>query len=80
MSLSTPAKEAIKTGLAMVIVFAIALPLGWENAGWAGVAVMVLSLPSIGQSLNKTVLRIAGTLLAVCFGLLYLGLFPQDRW
>ena len=79
-SLSTPAKEAIKTGLAMVIVFAIAFPLGWENPMWAGFAVMVLSLPTIGMSLNKTVRRIAGTLLAVCFGLLYLGLFPQDRW
>jgi len=80
MSLSTPAKEAIKTGLAMVIVFAIAFPLGWENPMWAGFAVMVLSLPTIGMSLNKTVRRIVGTLLAVCFGLLYLGLFPQDRW
>jgi uncharacterized membrane protein YccC len=78
--LSTRAKEAIKTGLAMVIVFAIAFPLGWENPMWAGVAVMVLSLPTIGMSLNKTIRRIAGTLLAVCFGLLYLGLFPQDRW
>ena len=80
MSLSTPAKEAIKAGLAMVIVFGIAFPLGWENAYWAGFAVAVLSLPTIGMSLNKTVRRIAGTLLAVCFGLLYLGLFPQDRW
>jgi uncharacterized membrane protein YccC len=80
ISLSTRAKEAIKTALAMVIVFAIAFQLGWESPMWAAFAVMVLSLPTIGMSLNKTVLRIAGTLLAVCFGLLYFGLFPQDRW
>ena len=80
ITLSSPAKEAIKTGLAMVTVFAIAFSLGWGNPKWAGFAVMVLSLPTIGMSLNKTVRRIAGTLLAVCFGLLYLGLFPQDRW
>jgi len=36
ISLSTPAKEAIKTGLAMVIVFGIAFLLGWDKPEWGG--------------------------------------------
>jgi uncharacterized membrane protein YccC len=80
ISLSTRAKEAIKTGLAMVIVFAIAFLFGWDKPEWAGIAVAMVSLPGIGQSLNKGARRIAGTLLGAMAGLFYLGLFPQDRW
>ncbi len=80
ISLSTPAKEAIKTALAMVIVFAIAFLFGWDKPEWAGIAVAMVSLPGIGQSLNKGARRIAGTLLGAMAGLFYLGLFPQDRW
>jgi uncharacterized membrane protein YccC len=80
ISLSTRAKEAIKTGLAMVIVFGIAFLFGWDKPEWAGLAVAMVSLPGIGQSLNKGARRIAGTLLGAMAGLLYLGLFPQDRW
>jgi uncharacterized membrane protein YccC len=80
ISLSIRAKEAIKTGLAMVTVFGIAFLFGWDKPEWAGLAVAMVSLPGIGQSLNKGTRRIAGTLLGAMAGLLYLGLFPQDRW
>jgi uncharacterized membrane protein YccC len=80
ISLSTRAKEAIKTGLAMVIVFAIAFLFGWDKPEWAGLAVAMVSLPGIGQSLNKGARRIAGTVLGAIAGLIYLSLFPQDRW
>lgn len=39
-----------------------------------------VSLPTTGQSLNQSALRIGGTLLAFVAGLFYLGLYPQDRW
>ena len=80
ISLSTRAKEAIKTGLAMVIAYAIALWMGWENPKWAGFAVAFISLPMAGQSLNKGALRMMGTLAAVVAALTLIGLFPQDRW
>lgn len=80
ISLSTRAKEAIKTSLAMVIVFGIAFLFDWDKPEWGGLAVAMLSLPTIGQSLNKGARRIAGTLLGAMAGLVYLGLFPQDRW
>ena len=34
LKLSTRAKEAIKTGLAMVIVFAIAFLFDWDDPKW----------------------------------------------
>ncbi|MDH3903389.1 MAG: hypothetical protein OES90_09235 [Xanthomonadales bacterium] len=34
-SLSTKAKEAIKTGLAIMLVYSIALSLGWLSPSWA---------------------------------------------
>jgi uncharacterized membrane protein YccC len=80
ISIYTSAKEAIKTALAMVIVFAIAFFFDWDKPEWGGLAVAMLSLPTIGQSLNKGARRIAGTLLGAMAGLVYLGLFPQDRW
>jgi uncharacterized membrane protein YccC len=62
MALSTRAKEAIKTGLAMAIAFGIALQMGWDKPYWAGFAVAMISLSTAGQSLNKGVLRLLGTL------------------
>jgi uncharacterized membrane protein YccC len=73
-------KESIKTGLAMAIACGIAMGLGWANPYWACIAVAMVSLPTVGESLNKSVQRLGGTLVGGMFGLLILGLFPQDRW
>ncbi|PXW83885.1 putative membrane protein YccC [Nitrosomonas sp. Nm84] len=79
--LSRRIKEAIKTGLAMVIAFAIAFYFDWEKPEWSGLAVLMLGMTTtMGQSLNKSIMRIAGTVLGVIAGLVYFGLFPQDRW
>jgi len=44
ISISTRAKEAIKTGLAMTIAYGIALSMDWEKPYWAGFAVAMISL------------------------------------
>ena len=80
MMLSTKAKEAIKTALAMTIAYGIALSMDWDKPMWAGFAVAFISLATVGQSLNKGAMRMMGTLLAVVASLTILGLFPQDRW
>jgi uncharacterized membrane protein YccC len=64
MRLSTRAKEAIKTGLAMAIAYAIALQMDWDRPYWAAFAVGMISLPAAGASLRKGVLRMSGTLVA----------------
>ncbi len=74
--LSIRAKEAIKTGLAMVI----ALQLAWEKPLWSGFAVAMISLATAGQSLNKGAMRMVGTLVAAPVALAFLGLFSQERW
>jgi uncharacterized membrane protein YccC len=80
ISLSTRAKEAIKTGLAMTIAYGIALSMDWEKPYWAGFAVAMISLATTGQSLNKSALRMAGTLVTTGVALILIGLFAQDRW
>ena len=76
MSRSTRVKEAIKTGLAMALVYGIALRLGWMNPYWAASAIAFISLPTQGQSLNKGVMRLGGTLVGCVVALGLLGVFP----
>ena len=80
MALSRKAKESIKTALAMTIAYGIALSMDWDKAMWAGFTVAMISLSTIGQSINKAALRVLGTLVAVVVSLTLLAWFPQDRW
>lgn len=80
MILSTRSKEAIKTALAMTIAYGIALSMAWDRPFWAGLAVAVVSLSSIGQSINKAAFRMFGTLLAMVVSLTVIALFAQQRW
>jgi len=74
------AREAIKTALAMTLAYGIALTLNWDKPIWAAFAVAVISLATVGQSLNKGIQRLLGTLLGAVVSLTLLALFPQDRW
>lgn len=74
------AREATKTALAMTLTYGIALTLDWEKPIWAAFAVAATSLATVGQSLNKGVQRLLGTLLGAVVSLTLLALFPQDRW
>ena len=80
MTLSTRTKQAIKTGLAVVIAYAIAFNLGWEKPFWAAFAVVMISLDTGGQSLNKAGLRMLGTLVGGAVVFILIALFPQQRW
>jgi len=80
MDKKTTFREAIKIGLATVITYYIAMRMGWMNPTWAAIAVGMISLPTAGQSINKGILRMGGTLIAFVAGLFFLGLYPQSRW
>jgi len=73
-------KQAIKTGLAMTIAYGVALGMGWDNPSWAGFAVAMISLSTAGQSLNKGLLRMLGTVVAAAVALSLIALFAQERW
>ena len=80
MMLSANFKLAFKTALAMVIAYYISLSMDWSHPHWAGLAVALCMLDTAGDSVNKGLLRILGTLAAGFVALLLAALFPQDRW
>jgi len=78
--LTTRTKDAIKTALAFALAYGVALKTGWMSPIWVGLTVVVIALPSAGQSLRKGVLRLAGTVPGCIAALVIFGLFPQSRW
>lgn len=80
MEKMTKFKEAIKTGLAFALVFGIAMQFGWMNPYWAGWAVAVIALPTLGASIRKGAQRVIGTIIACLAALAIQALAPQERW
>jgi uncharacterized membrane protein YccC len=80
MNPSARFKDAFKIALAVVITYAIALSQGWGTPFWAGLAAVICALTGVGESLNKGLLRVFGTMFGAVVGLALLGLFPQERW
>lgn len=50
MTLSTKAKESIKTSLAMAIAYGIALGLNWDKPMWAGLGCQCEGLVNFTRS------------------------------
>jgi len=73
-------RQSVRVALAMVIAYSISLAMGWDRPHWAGLAVALCSLGTVGGSLNKGLLRILGTFLAGSVAIALIILFPQDRW
>jgi len=80
IALSTRAKEAIKVAFAMVVVYGIAMQMGWDKPYWAGFTVVTINVLSAGVSITRGLARSLGTLVGAVAGLVIIGLFPQERW
>ena len=78
--LSDRFKAAVKTALAMVLAYGVALSMDWDNADWAAFSVAFCTLSTVGESLNKGLLRLCGTFLGILATITLIALFPQDRW
>src|SRR5215472_17194581 len=78
--LSDRIKAAIKTALAMVLAYGVALSMDWDNADWAALSVAFCTLSTVGESLNKGLLRLCGTVLGILATITLIALFPEDRW
>ena len=63
--LSDRVKAAIKTALATVLAYGVALSMDWEHAYWAAFAVAFCTLSTVGESLNKGLLRLIGTVFSL---------------
>src|SRR5215469_15902958 len=73
-------KTAVKTALAVVLAYGVALSMDWGHAYWAAFTVAFCSLSTVGESLNKGLLRLSGTFLGGVAAITLIALFPQDRW
>lgn len=77
--LSARIHTAAVTALAFVCTYVLAFYWNLDRPFWAGFTVFVISLPSIGQTLQKGVLRMFGTVAGAVAALVLLGLFAQER-
>jgi uncharacterized membrane protein YccC len=73
-------RQAVRVALAMVITYGIALSMDWDKPFWAALSVAFCSLATVGDSINRGIQRVLGTLLAGVVALMLVALFPQDRW
>ena len=77
--LSARINAAAVTALAFGCTDVLAFFWNLDRPFWAGFTVFVISLPSIGQTLQKGVLRMFGTVAGAVAALVLLGLFAQER-
>ena len=64
----------------MALAYTIALWMDWGNPFWAGLAIANCSLTTFGESINKAILRLGGTAVAILFSVLLISFFQQERW
>lgn len=78
--LSDKLKFAVKASLSLVLVYMIAFWQGWSNITPALVTIMLIaSVGSVGDSVFKGMLRVAGTVIGGVLGMTLIALFPQER-
>ncbi|MHC5053025.1 MAG: FUSC family protein [Planctomycetota bacterium] len=73
-------QEALKLALSVTLFYWLALSLNWPSPKNGVIAIAVTSLATVGESLNKGLLRILGTAFGVAAGLVILTGFAQNRW
>lgn len=78
--LSARCQFALTIATAITVAYALALSWGWERPYWAGFAVAMIGLSTIGESVFKGLQRLAGTGVAVVVALVMISLFAQERW
>lgn len=71
--------NAVVTALALVCTYLLAFYWNLDKPYWAGFTVFMISLPTLGESLFKGLLRMAGTFLGAGAALLIFGLLHQHR-
>ncbi|MCA0421079.1 MAG: FUSC family protein [Proteobacteria bacterium] len=71
---------ALIIALSITTAYAISLSMGWARPYWAGLAVAMCSLATVGESVFKAVQRLAGTALAILIALILISTLAQHRW
>jgi len=71
-------QEAFKLALSMTLFYWLALWMNWDLPKFGALAIVVVSLATTGASLNKAVMRVAGTGLGALAGFVLLSWFAQS--
>ncbi len=71
-------QEAFKLALSMTLFYWLALWMNWDLPKFGALAIIVVSLSTTGASLNKGVMRVAGTGLGALAGFALLSFFAQS--
>ena len=71
---------SIKTAFAMVLALGIAMKLNWQHPYWTGITVFITFLPYVGAALEKSILRVFGTIFAGLISYTICGWFIQDQF
>lgn len=64
----------------ITLAYGIALWMDWQRPYWAGLAVAMIGLSTMGESLFKGLQRLTGTVVAIIVALVLISLFAQERW
>jgi uncharacterized membrane protein YccC len=79
-SLSSPtARLALAASLSCLLAVLAAIWFDTDRYYWAGISAIVVTRPSLGESLHKGINRLAGTAAGGVLGLACLALFAQNR-
>lgn len=78
--LSDRLKLALTIATAITLAYAIAMWMDWQRPYWAGFAVAMVSLATVGESVFKAMQRLAGTAVAVVAAIFFISQFAQERW
>lgn len=70
---------ACKASLSAVIAIGLAMAFNWDKPYWAGISTMIVTLPYIGATLEKAIMRIFGTIFGGFFAYLITFAFVQDQ-
>ncbi|WP_317849402.1 FUSC family protein [Tateyamaria pelophila] len=73
-------RQALAGAIAMVIAIGLAMAWNWAHPSWAALGVAVCTQLSDGESLQKGLMRILGTILGGVTLLIVMVTFPQDRF
>lgn len=78
MTLQVQLQEAFKLALSIMLFYWLALWMNWDLPKFGALAIVVVSLSTTGASMNKGMMRIAGTGLGALAGFVLLSWFSQS--
>ena len=77
--MSERVKQALRISISIVLAYTISLWMDWDRTYWAGLAAGLCALATDGESLQKGLLRMAGTVLAIAVLFTLLATLHQER-